>query len=135
MTNKMIINGEVEFKENEAWDGSIDKKIFIGVVIPQEEDEAEEHISQGGHQGSQTQSPIRDIPTRTTRNCVQGESSILVAWSTPTSQSRSAFDSTISSIRSRKTRNLREIYEDLNVYSNLALFACQPTFFEEAIKE
>jgi len=79
VTKKVIINRDVEFKEDEACNESIDKTIYVGVVIPQEEDEAEEHISQGGHQGSQTQSPIRDIPTRTTRNCVQGESSILVA--------------------------------------------------------
>jgi hypothetical protein len=30
---------------------------------------------------------------------------------------------------------LREIYEDLDVHSNFALFTCQPTYFEEAIKE
>jgi len=68
MTNKMIINGEVEFKENEAWDGSIEKTIFVGVVIPQEEDEVKENIAQGGHQGLETQSPIIDTQTRTPRN-------------------------------------------------------------------
>jgi hypothetical protein len=30
---------------------------------------------------------------------------------------------------------LREIYEDLYVHSNFGLFTCQPTYFEEAIKE
>jgi len=30
---------------------------------------------------------------------------------------------------------LREIYEDLKVNSNFALFTCQPTCFEEATKD
>jgi hypothetical protein len=45
---KVIINGDVEFKEDEAWDGSIYKTIFFGAIIPQVEDEVEEHIAQGG---------------------------------------------------------------------------------------
>lgn len=35
-------------KKNEAWDGSIDKAITVGVAVSQVEDEAEEHIAQGG---------------------------------------------------------------------------------------
>jgi hypothetical protein len=35
----------------------------------------------------------------------------------------------------RKTRSLQEIYEELDNHSNFALFTCQPTFFEEEIKE
>jgi hypothetical protein len=48
MTKKVIINTDVEFKEDEAWDGSINKTIFVRETIPQVEDEAEEHIAQGG---------------------------------------------------------------------------------------
>jgi hypothetical protein len=135
VTKKVIISRDVEFKEDEAWDGSIDKTISVGETIPQAEDEAEEYIAQGGQQGSQTQSSIRDTPTRTPRNFVQGESSSPTTQSIPTSQSSSESDPTIASLRSRKTRSLREIYEDLDVHSNFALFTCQPTYFEEAIKE
>jgi hypothetical protein len=131
VTKKVIINKYVEFKEDEAWDGSIDKKIFIGVVIPQEEDEAEERIAKGGQQGLQTQSPIIYTPKITPRIFFQGESSILVAQSTPPL----LFDSTILSLRSRNTRILREIYEVLYVHSNFVLFDFQTTFFEEDIKE
>jgi hypothetical protein len=33
---------DVEIKEDEAWDGSIDKTISLGEVITQEEDEIDE---------------------------------------------------------------------------------------------
>jgi hypothetical protein len=45
---KVIISRSVEFKEDGAWDGSIDKNIPIREVIPQEEDAMEEKIAQGG---------------------------------------------------------------------------------------
>jgi len=35
----------------------------------------------------------------------------------------------------RKTRILEEIYEELDNHSTFAFFSCQPTFFEEEIKE
>jgi hypothetical protein len=34
VTKKVIINRDVEFKENEAWDGIIDKIIYVGAIIP-----------------------------------------------------------------------------------------------------
>jgi len=34
MTKKVIINKDVEFKEYEAWDGSIEKTIYVGEEIP-----------------------------------------------------------------------------------------------------
>ena len=55
VTKKVIINRDVEFKEDETWVGSIYNTIFVGATIPQEEDETKEQIAQGGHQGSQTQ--------------------------------------------------------------------------------
>jgi hypothetical protein len=135
VTKKVIINRDVEFKEDEAWDGSIDMTISVGAAVPQEGDEVEEQIAQGGQQGSQTQSLVIGTPTRTPRNYVQGEPSSPASQSIPNYQSSSESDPTIASLRSRKTRSLRELYEDLDVHSNFALFTYQPTCFEEVVKE
>jgi hypothetical protein len=35
MTNNVIINRDVEFKEDETWVGSIYNTIFVGATIPQ----------------------------------------------------------------------------------------------------
>jgi hypothetical protein len=42
MTKKVIISIYVEFKEDEAWDGSTNKIITVGATIPQVKDEPEE---------------------------------------------------------------------------------------------
>ena len=49
VTKKVIINRDVEFKEDEAWNGSIYKTISIEATIPQTKDEAEEHIAHNLH--------------------------------------------------------------------------------------
>lgn len=54
VTKKVIINRDVEFKEDGTWVGSIYNTIFVGATIPQEEDETKEQIAQGGKQGLQT---------------------------------------------------------------------------------
>ena len=38
ITKKYIISRDVEFKEEEAWDGSIDKYVAEGVVLSHEDD-------------------------------------------------------------------------------------------------
>jgi len=61
--------------------------------------------------------------------------------SSPTCQSISIYQSileskpTITSLKSKNTRSLIEIYEDINVHSNFELFICKTTCFEEEIKE
>jgi hypothetical protein len=39
ITQKYVINRDVQFKEDESWDGSIDKSILEGVVLPHEDDD------------------------------------------------------------------------------------------------
>jgi hypothetical protein len=85
MTKKVIINSDLEFKEDEAWNGRIYKTISNRAVIPQTIVETDEQIAQGQQQGSQTQSPIRDTPTINLINFVQGDSFNPVAHPTPTS--------------------------------------------------
>lgn len=81
---------------------------------------------QEGQQDSQSWSSIRNNPTRTPKHCIQGDLSSSTTQSTPTTQSSGES-------RPRNTRSLREIYEDLYVNSNIALFTCQLTSFEEAM--
>ena len=42
ITKKYVINRDVEFKEEEAWDGSIDKIVSGGVEISHEDDDGDE---------------------------------------------------------------------------------------------
>ncbi|KAH9294799.1 hypothetical protein KI387_038387, partial [Taxus chinensis] len=44
-TRKVIINRDVQFVENEAWDGSIEKIVNVEEVIPHD-DMADESIEQ-----------------------------------------------------------------------------------------
>jgi hypothetical protein len=75
------------------------------------------------------------MPTRTPIKKFQSVSSSISSQSTHTSWSSNVSDSTTSYIRYRETISLREIYEDLDVHLNFSLFVCQPTCFEEAIKD
>lgn len=38
ISKKVIVSRDVKFKEEEAWDGNIDKSITIGAAIPQNEE-------------------------------------------------------------------------------------------------
>jgi pectate lyase len=42
ITKKYVINRDVEFKEEEAWDGSIDKIVSWGDEISHEDDDGDE---------------------------------------------------------------------------------------------
>ena len=42
ITQKYVINRDVQFKEDKAWDGSIDKSISEGAVLPREDDDGAE---------------------------------------------------------------------------------------------
>jgi hypothetical protein len=48
VTKKYFINKDVEFKEEEAWDGSIDKIVSGGAKISHEDDDEDEQVIQGG---------------------------------------------------------------------------------------
>ena len=61
----MITSRDVTFKEEEAWDGNMDKVITIGAPIPNE-DEHEEKVGQPSQAG----------PSTPQRNHVQGQTPI-----------------------------------------------------------
>jgi hypothetical protein len=42
ITQKYVISKDCQFKEDEAWDGSIDKSISEGVGLPHEDDDGDE---------------------------------------------------------------------------------------------
>ena len=48
ITTKYVISRDVVFKEEEAWDGSIDKLVEEDIVTPQADDEADEQGIHGG---------------------------------------------------------------------------------------
>ena len=48
VTKKYVINKDVEFKEEEAWDGGIDKIASGGDEISHEDDNGDEQVVQGG---------------------------------------------------------------------------------------
>ena len=48
ITKKYVINRDVVFKEEEAWDGNIDKLVEEDAVTPHTEDEEDEHGIHGG---------------------------------------------------------------------------------------
>ena len=50
ITKKFIISIYIEFKEEYAWDGSIDESIVGGVALPQSQGDGEAQIVQSGHQ-------------------------------------------------------------------------------------
>ena len=111
ITKKLIKSHDVEFVEEEAWDGSLDKSTTIAASVPQENEENE---TQDVH--STTQKNVPKTPTRapTTQN-------ITTLASTDSSESSNA---TLASLRSRsintsrKTRSLRDIYDELQEIEN-----------------
>jgi hypothetical protein len=48
ITQKYVISRDVQFKEYEAWNGSIDKSISEGVVLPHEDDDGAEQAEGDG---------------------------------------------------------------------------------------
>ena len=126
----------MQFVEDEAWDGTLDKTTNIAANIPQEEDEdfASAHTSnmipptpiQGQQLGQRTpSSSIRTAPhsqENTPSNVQQTPSSIGTLIADPSSpQSTSSSDMsnpTLASLRRQKIRSLRDIYEKDNVESS-----------------
>lgn len=47
VTKKIIISRDVEFLENESWDGKVDSNTDISVSIPLKDEEAAEHRCAG----------------------------------------------------------------------------------------
>lgn len=162
ISKKVIINRDVQFIEDEAWDGTLDKTINIAANIPQEENEdfisastpsnaTPPIVVQGQQSGQQmTPSSVRTTPhtqANTPSNVQVTPSSIGSLGAGPSSpHSTNASDMsnpTLASLRRQKIRSLREIYEHNEGENNVgqtSLFALyshvdDPIHFEEAIKE
>jgi hypothetical protein len=152
ITKKYVINRDVHFKEEEAWDGSIDKSISEGAMLPCEDDDGAEQAEGGGklvpHAHTPTvRSPTREAPDfspsqiRTPRTHERGEPSGHGGHQTD-SQVSSESNPTLSSLKNRfkgqKTRSLRELYdqnEEVDQISNFSLMASDSVSFNEAAKE
>ena len=125
ITKKYVINRDVQFKEEEAWDGSIDKFVLEGVVLPCEDDDGAEQAEGGGQLVPHAHTPVARSPTREapdfipsqfrmprTHEC--GEPSGHGGHQTD-SQVSSESNPTLASLRNRfkeqKIRILRELYD------------------------
>jgi hypothetical protein len=152
ITKKYVINRDVEFKEEEAWDGSIDKHVLEGAVLPCEDDDGAEKDEGGGQLVPHTHTPVgishtREAPDispykfRMPRTHKRGEPSGHGGHQID-SQVSSEPNPTLSSLKNRikgqKTRISRELYdqnEEVDQVSNFSLMACDPVSFDEAAKE
>jgi hypothetical protein len=63
ITQKYVINRDVQFKEDEAWDGSIDKLISEGALLPHEDDDGAEQAEGDGQLVPHAHTPATRIPT------------------------------------------------------------------------
>ena len=136
----MIISRDVQFVENETWDGTVD--IYVKIVSNVNNDDMKEEVVQTPHVIQPVAAPSTPMTPR--HGSTQGPLTQVAAQATPMSTPRG--QQTPSSISSRstptepvKTRSLREIYEagTPNSFSLFALFSpiYDPLAFEEAIGE
>eukprot|EP00253_Pinus_taeda_P015476 PITA_15476 len=126
VTKKTIISIDVVFKEQEAWNGAVDKPVDAQVPLMEEDDVVEKE-----QQESQVKTPNRNTPTRTPRFSKQhGPSSRSTSQESPSNQS-----SDESRNGKRKMRSLKDIYDDLDVSSNFSLLSFQPSSFEKVIRD
>jgi hypothetical protein len=122
ITQKYVIIRDVQFKEDEAWDGSIDKSISKGVVLPHEDDDGAEQVEGDGQMiphihTPATRSPTRQAPDfsasqfRTPRTHERGDPSGYGGHQSD-SQVSSESNPTLASLRNifkgQKTRSIRE---------------------------
>jgi len=126
ITKKTIISKDVVFKEQEPWNGTIEKIVDAQVPLTEEDD-----VAKNEQQESQVKTPNRDTPTRTPRFSEEHGSS---RRSIDLDSSNNQLGDESRNGR-RKMRTLEDTYDDLNVSSNFALLSFQPSLFEEAIRD
>jgi hypothetical protein len=131
---------DVEFKEEEDWDGRIDKIVLGGAEIPHEDDDGDEQDIQGGQLTPRSHTPatrtlVRKSPgvipsqLRTPKIYEFGEPSGHGGQQTKSEvsdESNSTLASLRNKIRGHKTRSLKELYEkndEVDQVSNFALIA------------
>ncbi|KAH9293910.1 hypothetical protein KI387_040891, partial [Taxus chinensis] len=153
ITKNSIISRDVQFIEEQAWDGSVDKLTNITAEIPHHQNEFDEKITQNVHLAPQGISAVMSSSNSTlvSRSITRGISSGLSSppanlhphegsgnegdSSNSKSHSSDISDPVLATQRSHfrdtpgKTRSLREIYEqtqgdeNVDLYSDFALFS------------
>lgn len=157
-TKKVIISRDVQFVEDEAWDGSIEKTVNISASIPQEENAVSASINipaivtpSTPIQAQQISPQVTPASTVRTTSCIQGSSPTrgqqtpsTVGPSGPHSTSSSDMSNpTLASLRRHKIRSIRDIYEQNEGENNsnqisLSAFYSQIedlVHFEDAVKD
>ena len=140
VTRKVIIINDVQFFENESWDGTV--KINVKIVLNVDNNDMTEEVVQTPHVRQPVVVPLNPITPR--HGSAQGPSTQVGAQATlkitPSGhQTPSSISSRSTSTELMKTRSLREIYEagTPNSFSLFALFS--PIYdtltFEEAFEE
>ena len=114
------------FKEEDSWDGIIDK--VVGEAIPQPKYDEEKKFT--GKRGPIASSPIVSTPAKTPRNAIQGEGSRSTYQYTPSLKSGNE-----SYHNNRNTRILEYIYDELDANTKFSFIASQSMFYEEAVKQ
>ena len=112
------------FKEEEAWDGSIDKLVGEEAITPHTEDEEDEQGTHGGQTTPHT--PVVRTPSRTPRTHKHGEALNIGGrqgiGSKVSNESNPTLASLRNRVRSQNTRSLRELYEHNDEVHQVSIF-------------
>ena len=126
VVRKVIISRDVQFVENESWDGTVD--INVKIVSNVDNDDMEEGVVQIPPVSQPVAAP--STPMKPRNGSAQGPSTQVATQATPTStprrqQTPSSISSRSTSTEPMKTRSLQKIYEAStpNSFSLFALFS------------
>lgn len=133
ITKKVIISQDVIFKEEESWDGSIDKSIAGTPTLYEQDGKDQEN------QEDQSNEQRGSLSRSSQGNSIQmGDEQREFSSPQVSNNSNPTIEQLRSRYRSNKTRSLQDIYEQedmMNSQSNFALFSQDPIYFKDAIKE
>ena len=123
VARKVIISRDVQFVENESWDGTIEKN--VNIVSNVKHDDMTEEVVQTPQVNQPDVAP--STPMTSQHGSAQGISTQIVAQATLTSTPRvqQTPSSSLTSTDPVKTRSLHQIYESStpNSFSIFALFS------------
>eukprot|EP00253_Pinus_taeda_P008164 PITA_08164 len=125
-TKKFFVSRDVQFIEEEAWDGSIEKTVNVKNCLSHDEDDeeaAEVHPQTAAPTPGQQATPLRRNESTSPRTPQSGSSSASSSTCTPNE-------------RGKKFRNLSDIYDEgMNSLFALYCNVDDPIHFEYAIKD
>eukprot|EP00253_Pinus_taeda_P022296 PITA_22296 len=125
-TKKFFVSRDVQFIEEEAWDGSIEKTVNVKNCLFHDEDEeevVEVHPQTAAPTQGQQVTPLRRNESTSPRTPQSGNSSASSSTCTPNE-------------RGKKFINLSDIYDEgLNSLFSLYCHVDDPIHFEDAIKD